>query len=491
MSNRLLFLIFLVAFFNSLQGQEFCGTSYQTQEEMKPQPTSLKPRNSVTYVPVRIHLVGDNEGNGIPSPSRLLDQMTRLNRDFEGTGIQFYMSGSNFFNTINDVNVYEEPNLNVQDILRYKSPNAMNVFVTKNTYPTDNGGSILGYYTGLGTDHIVMLNSQLSSSNNTLSHEVGHFFNLRHTFFGWEQEPYNAVTHGNPLTIRLAPKSNAAIELMDKSNCSTAADQLCDTPPDYNFGFTANGCNFNQQIKDINNELIVTQKENQMSYFNNCSKYVFTSNQITRMSNSLMSTSRSYIRLNYTPNTAAITGTPSFVNLQALIPTYNNVLIQWTPVENATNFVVEITDGRSTRTSIQNGTSLRATDLEANKTYIVRVRPFNEYFTDTKILIGTFKTGNVLSSVNNDELDMLKVDLIGNPVFKGSQDILFNINSTMNFDAAIKVFDVQGKMIHIETKRIENGTFLHRIPATQLSTGLHILSIESEYGRIVKKIMIN
>lgn len=491
MHFRLLILFFVGLLSQTVHSQDLCGTSYATQDEMKPQSSSLKPRNSVTYVPVRIHLVGDNEGNGIPSPSRLLDQMTRLNRDFEGTGLQFYMSGNNFYNSVKDINIYEEPSINVQDILGYKAPNALNVFVTKNTYNSDNGGSILGYYTGLGTDHIVMLNSQLSSSNNTLSHEVGHFFNLRHTFFGWEQEPYNAAVHGNPLTLRLAPKSNAAIELMDKSNCTTSADQLCDTPPDYNFGFTANGCNFTQQIRDINNELIVTQKENQMSYFNNCAKYVFTPNQITRMTNSLMSTSRSYIRLNYTPNTNPITATPTFVNLQALIPTYNNVLIQWTPVENATHYVVEFTDGRSTRTSIQGGTSLRSTELEANKTYIVRIRPFNEYFTDTKILLGTFRTGNILSSVKNDESDMLKVDIVGNPVHKANQDILFNINSTMNFEASFKVFDVQGKMIHLESKKIENGTYLHRIPTSNMSTGLHILSIESEYGRVIEKIMIN
>ena len=474
-----------------MNGQELCGTSAFTQAEMKPQPASLKPRNSITYVPLRIHLVGDNDGNGLPSPSRVLDQMTRLNKDYEGTGIQFYLSGSDIYNVIKDVNIYEEPNLNVQDILRYKSPNAVNVFVTKNTFSPESGGSVLGYYSGLGTDHIVMLNSQLSSGNNTLSHEVGHFFNLRHTFFGWEQEPYNAATHGNPLTLRLAPKTNAAIELVDKSNCATAADQLCDTPPDYNFGFTANGCNFNQQIRDINNALIETQKDNQMGYFNNCAKYVFTPNQITRMTNSLMSTSRSYVRLNYVPNTNPITTIPTFVNFQAVIPTYNNVVLQWTPVPNATHYIVEITDGRSTRTMIQNGTSIRSTELEANKSYFIRVRPFNEYFTDTRILIGTFKTGNILSSVTSDEMDMLKVDVLGNPVTVGNQEIMFNIHSTMEFNAAFKLFDAQGKMNYIETKKVENGTFLHRIPTNNLNQGLHILSIESEYGRIIKKIMIN
>jgi hypothetical protein len=471
--------------------QDVCGTSLETQETLVTQPNVLRQRNSTVYVPLRIHMVADNEGNGLPNISKLLDQMTRLNQDYLGTGIQFYMAGSGFFNFIKDINVYEAPSINVQDILGYKSSTALNVFVTKNTYEPTGEGRILGYYTGLGADHIVMLNSQLSNSNNTLSHEVGHFFNLRHTFFGWEREPYSAATHGNPLSIRIAPLSSIPVELMDKSNCSTAADQVCDTPPDFNFGFNANGCNFTQQIRDPNNELVVTQKENQMSYFNNCAKYLFTEGQTTRMNNSLQSNSRSYIRLPYVPTTTPITQLPSFIDLAAVVPTYNNVFIQWTPVEGATNYLVEFTDGRSYRYAIQNGSSIRARDLEANKTYFVRVRAFNEYFTDTRTLFGTFKTGNILSSVINNENDRFSIDLLGNPINKQSEFIQFNVNSTMSFPAALKLYDVNGRLIHIESTNIESGSSLFRIPASNLNTGLHILAIESEYGITTKKILIN
>lgn len=474
-------------------GQDVCGTTLETQEKLIPQPNVLRQRNSTVYVPLRMHMVADNEGNGLPNISNILDQMTRLNQDFLSTGIQFYMAGSGFFNLVKDINVHEAPSENVQDILGYKNSNAINVFVTKNTFESsNNGGRVIGYYSGLGSDHIVMLSSQLSNKNNTLSHEVGHFLNLRHTFFGWEREPYSAATHGNPLSIRIAPQSSIAVELMDKSNCTTAADQVCDTPPDFNFGFTANGCNFTQQIRDPNNELIVTQKENQMSYFNDCAKYVFTEGQATRMNNSLQSTSRSYVRLPYIPTTTPITQSPSFIDLPAVIPTYNNVFIQWTPVEGATNYLVEFIEGRSSyRYAIQNGSSIRARDLEANKTYFVRIRAFNEYFTDTRTEIRTFRTGNILSSVINNENDRFSIDLLGNPVNKQSEFIQFNVNSTMSFPAALKLYDVNGRLIHIESTNIESGSSLFRIPASNLNTGLHILAIESEYGITTKKILIN
>ncbi|HMP28753.1 MAG TPA: T9SS type A sorting domain-containing protein, partial [Saprospiraceae bacterium] len=269
-----------------------------------------------------------------------------------------------------------------------------------------------------------------------------------------------------------------------------AADQVCDTPPDYNFGFAANGCRFTQQIRDPNNELVVTQEKNQMGYFNNCDEYFFTEGQYTRMFTSLMSASRSYVRLIYNPITAAIADKPIIVDLPAVIPTYNNVFIQWTPVPGATHYLVEFTDGRSYRYSIQSGTSVRTFDLEANRNYFVRVRPFNEYFTNTQTEIRTFRTGNILSSTSNNEDDQFLIDLIGNPISKGNRDIQFNIYSTMNFPATVKLFDVQGKLIRIENKQIESGTVLHSIPTSNLNTGLHILSVESEYGRITKKLII-
>jgi hypothetical protein len=106
--------------------QELCGTTIETQLEMQPQPTALRERNSVTYVPIRFHLVLDNEGNGLPNISRILDQMTRLNKDFEGSGIQFYLAGNGFFNTIKNINIYEDQRIKVQDLIRNKNTKAIN-----------------------------------------------------------------------------------------------------------------------------------------------------------------------------------------------------------------------------------------------------------------------------------------------------------------------------------------------------------------------------
>jgi hypothetical protein len=471
--------------------QELCGTTLETQLQMQPQPTSLRERNSVTYVPIRFHLVADNEGNGLPNISRVLDQMTKLNSDFKESGIQFYLAGNGFFNTINNINIYEDPRINGQDLISNKNGQAINVFVTKNANGSESLGTTFGYYAGGSHDYIVMINSELNGTSQTLSHEMGHFFTLRHTFFGWEEEPYSVTKHGNPLSIRIAPSYGAEVELVNKSNCATAADQICDTSPDYNFGFGANGCNYTTQIKDPNNDLVVVDKFNQMGYFVRCQDLKFTSGQNQRMINSIMSPTRNYVRVNYNPVTSSITEKPTIIDLPAVISTYNNVFVQWKPVQGATHYLVEFTDGRSYRYSIQNGSSVRVFDLEANKNYFVRIRAFNEYFTETLTEFKSFKTGNILSSVTDNKNDRFDIDVIGNPISKGNQNIQFNIYSTMSFTGTIKLFDVQGRMIHIENKQIENGTVLHQISTSNLNAGLHILSFESEYGRITKKLLIN
>ncbi|MBK9043496.1 MAG: hypothetical protein IPN97_09970 [Saprospiraceae bacterium] len=48
---------------------------------------------------------------------------------------------------------------------------------------------------------------------------------------------------------------------MNKNNCTTGGDLLCDTPPDYNFGNLNAGCTFTQDIWDFNKEKIIPQKK--------------------------------------------------------------------------------------------------------------------------------------------------------------------------------------------------------------------------------------
>ncbi|MCB9327234.1 MAG: hypothetical protein H6572_00940 [Lewinellaceae bacterium] len=132
---------------------------------------------------------------------------------------------------------------------------------------------------------------------------------------------------------------------MQRTNCTIAADGFCDTPPDYNFGITSNGCNYTYQVYDSNDDLIIPQKNNFMSYFNDCSTYVFTDEQTQAMKNSFYGDQRDFLRREYVmPDTTMISTTIQFTNPTAgsTVPTYNAVTIEWNPVDGATDYLLKL-----------------------------------------------------------------------------------------------------------------------------------------------------
>ncbi|MEM8908363.1 MAG: M43 family zinc metalloprotease, partial [Bacteroidota bacterium] len=97
----------------------------------------------------------------------------------------------------------------------------------------------------------------------TLQHEFGHFFTLQHTY-------------GN------SPVEGTTDELPDGSNCLTAGDFICDTPPDPNGQLDCCTCEY---IGTINPSHIVFDPlvNNFMSYYKYCCKNAFTPGQLAAM----------------------------------------------------------------------------------------------------------------------------------------------------------------------------------------------------------------
>ena len=59
--------------------------------------------------------------------------------------------------------------------------------------------------------NLILLFFEVSSESQTTSHEMGHFFSLRHTFYGWECEPWNVNDHGQIVTFTIAPCFSARV----------------------------------------------------------------------------------------------------------------------------------------------------------------------------------------------------------------------------------------------------------------------------------------
>lgn len=87
------------------------------------------------------------------------------------------------------------------------------------------------------------------AAGKTLTHELGHYFGLFHTF--------EAAANG--------------AESVDGSNCSTAGDLICDTPADPNGTGSVHptNCDLTPPIKDSNGDYFTPNSCNFMSYYNN------------------------------------------------------------------------------------------------------------------------------------------------------------------------------------------------------------------------------
>jgi hypothetical protein len=163
---------------------------------------------ATTYVPIKFHIIGNNEGKGYYAVSSLMRAFCDLNQDFLPSGLQFYFADS--ISYINDNELYAGNSdaiwFRSED---YKMAGAVNVFFH------GAGMQWCGVYFP-GVDVVFVKNSCQGSNATTLTHELGHFFGLPHTFYGWEggSDPGNS-------------------ERLDGSNCRTAGDGFCDTKADY------------------------------------------------------------------------------------------------------------------------------------------------------------------------------------------------------------------------------------------------------------------
>ncbi|MCC6723176.1 MAG: hypothetical protein IT258_01610, partial [Saprospiraceae bacterium] len=404
-------------------------------------------RGAITYVPVRFFLVARFDGTGRTSEKAGFNALCLLNQNYADQDIQFYIKE---FKYINDDDVYSDP-LSFAGSAALKSYmvyNAVNIFLVNEIEPD---GLVLGYYQpgpGPQGNDWVVLREGSAGEKLVATHEVGHFFSLNHTFYGWESSGgWDPVLHGNPVG-NFSP-DGMPNEKVNGTNCSgnnCGGDCICDTPADYMF--PNNNCSYTKNAKDPNGQLLSPDIFNFMNYVYGCDAYHFTDDQKEAIHNSLFSSSRNYVRPNYTPTTAIVGPPPTIVSPQSqeLIPTYNAVPLEWTAVAGADKYFIEISNSGTINRYIVNTNSATITNLQPNKTYLWKVWAFNEYstcsgFTAQKI----FKTGQLI----NDTSDLKNNETwsIGpNPVKMG-QSFYVRINTQAKVNADISIYNLSGQLV--------------------------------------------
>ena len=460
---------------------------------------------SVQYVPIALHAVRNTDGtDGIPE-AQLLDMMCILNDKYQDQEIQFYLTNPPI-NYINNTGINNVPNNFTSELRAARIPNAINVFVTNNI--NDQLGAA-GYYQSPagwdGNDFIVIARNFVYAQN-VFPHEIGHFFSLLHPFHGWENNPWDEATWGNPVGTN-APSDPSffinpiANEFQNGNNCTTAGDRICDTPPDYLFALNPNqvGCaEWSIPVQDPNNTVVNPQENNVMSYFGNCGSHEFTPDQKEAIRVDLMnSPERAYIRNTFVPNMTAINSVPTLLAPAegSTVNSTETVSVSWFPVIEAQYYVVEVdlSPGFSSpfRKSLVGAASTpNATffDLEPNTEYFWRVRPFTEF----TVCTGYSDRGSFFTPISTSTQELTKIETWNaapNPITAGEQ-IQISVTTSESFSAQIEIYNRLGQRVHEVSKTFINGQESFYLASEKLSSGLYFISIVGKAGRTTKKLLV-
>jgi hypothetical protein len=502
MTKSLFSLLLLLAFPFVVWSQSpgVCGTevtseSITTIKELKKwiAEGNLSARgNTVTYVPVKFHIIQKADGTLGVSEARVLDVLCHLNESFADQDIQFYIY--NGFNYIKNNAAYTDPSTATLVLQGNRDSKAMNIFIGEN--PTSQsgppGGTTLGYFTP-GNDWIVMRKSEINGFSATLPHEVGHYFALMHPFNGWDCTSWTAEEHGNPVSSLTSPcNPEVPVEFANGNNCDEAGDFLCDTPADYNFGFLDNDdCVYNFDCLDPNGDEMDPMENNFMGYFEGCAEFFFTAQQKQIVAARLAQ--RASLATNYTPPATVIESAPNLIQPANNSVMTNSAVFEWEAVPGANQYLLEIDFANNFSVSpirlIVWGTYKVVQGLLPNRpSYFWRVRPFNAYQTCApNSVTWKFSTGAVINTVEPSYVTNWVVR--PNPVSAG-QSLQLEMNTNQAFEANIALRTLSGQAVHTIQTSFSTGNSTLDIPTYGLANGIYFLIVQSAEGVINERVVI-
>ncbi len=347
----------------------------QAQDALISKKTTNAAFTSVTYVPIRPHILRKSDGTGGMSLANINHVIAITNTYYllNGYGIQFYLAGTapDYIDDDAYYNSYDPAN---EDALAGSrdATNALNQYYVNN-FSAGIGGYAYYPANDIYSTRSFILNEDYNlddMGNRLIPHELGHTFNLIHTF---------GDNNGTAGTTELVTRGAGA-------NCATAGDLLCDTPadpygkPGANLINDANGCpiyNPNSTARDANNMPYSPSIQNIMSYYFPCT-HNFTPGQYDRMQAGLaLRQSHTAYSLNY-PST--LVAAPS--NVVASLAN-NQVTLTWR--DNGTNemgYFIERSLSPSSGFVLIGGvgpntTTFTDTKTAAFTTYYYRVKPSN------------------------------------------------------------------------------------------------------------------
>ncbi len=482
MKKVIVALLFMAGLATTLQAQNPCGTPAEMSEwylRYTANPSIFEDRGGALLIPTTLHIVANDNGQGAFSVAKLLESFCQLNTDFDALDVHFYMASD--FNRINNSSIYDHDDFSagIMGMNQNNVPNTMNSYIVAN--PAGNCG-----YNAWDLGNMMATGCM---NGHTWTHEVGHYFSLPHTFYGWEGETYNV---NNPPTI--ADLND--VEAVDRSNCLTTADRLCDTEADYlSYRWTCASNGFSGLTqRDPNGVAFQSDGSLYMSYSNDACMNRFSDDQKAAM--------RAYIQDEY--DYLLTSPDPTFVEITDSIeldrPMNNmqspqsDMLFTWAPVEGATHYVLQI--GRNSFGSLLEEIVVTDTFFQPSRVftplpstwrYVWRIKPFNRTYacapySETRSFTIQQTTGLTENNENQD------IKLFPVPIQLG-ESLNVMLPSTADELIHIQVLDALGKTVQmVQVNSSESSVFT--LETYMLQAGVYSISIQTQEKQLLKRFLV-
>jgi hypothetical protein len=422
-------------------------------------------------VPLAIHIVGTDAGMGYYPLNILFPMLCRLNERFTPVGFHYYIKWPITY--IDNSNYYEHDYWAGDAMMRqYNVPDAVNVYFVK-----DPSGSC-GYYT-YGQDAVAISTNCAGINSTTVTHELGHFFSLPHTFSGWE----GGNTPANPERIvRSGPTAN----------CNSAGDGFCDTEADYYSSRWP--CPGPVGRRDANGDLYRLDSSMYMSYSSDNCQSRFSEQQIATMQYNLHTT-RNFFSGTGVPQPRALDSTQFTYPTDTLYANLKKAF--WNRVPGADYYYVRVSS-RSLPTLTQQYALTTDTTLDLTLAmnnggqYILQVAPVNAHnfclnYTTSQPYVYASKAGPVtIGSVNGHDGD---VRVFPNPLKQG-KDLSLSFNGLPSGSYKVTINAVNGQLMSAMTLKYTAGSSAPLLNTANLPAGVYMVRLIGAHHQVNQKLLV-
>ena len=446
--------------------------------------------DNLITIPVKVYLISDEAGTYQYSYSDLFTQMCELNDHYNKVGFYFYL--------LPDIEVIKDdrfiqldpkkPTFYQGDIMNWFGNlmmfhyhyGALNVYYTRGTGLCGMGPFPFMAPQMMGKTGILMEgNKQCSGPGSmTLAHELGHHFDLLHTFQGWDTKD--------------TMQSEYVTRTPGIANCSFAGDGFCDTPADLlNFDCPYIGNDVDMKNMRYNPDVSLI-----MSYHADRCQNKFSNSEISHMRTVIQTDTARVHYLGHQINefSKPTPGALLLPNHQEVVPYDNPVTFSWEPSANAQAYYLKIFDfgGNIKHEALIYDSTVYHYEFGYNnrgKSLYWTIAPINFHqpcliYSDTQ----NFKIATKATSLINYET--IKFKTYPNPTQFGQRlHIVADRLSDNSEQVQVKVVGINGQLIQSEAIQF-NGNKAELNLDENIVPGLYFIYYETGNQVYQSKVMI-